>query len=311
MSHRLPQVFSLAPRGLDGVALVAATSRAGGLGILDAPDAESLLRVARLTGRPFAARVDPNGEWREWLDGSPPGLRAILATEVDPTLWDSFASAVHASGRLALADVTSRNSAEAAIAAGFDGLIASGDEAGGRVGPSSTFILTQELLALGGTPVWSRGGVGPDGASGCVAMGASGVVIDGATLLGRESPLSDAQKSRIARLDGGETVVVGPPRGPRWRVLAAPGSPALTALRGASEQGGSAFDEAAARWIGWSPDQAWPIGQDAAFAEGLARTFVTVGGIVAEVHGGWATAKSPTAIRSPIEPGPSILFASK
>ncbi len=284
MSHRLPQVFALAPRGLDGTALVSAASRAGGLGILDLPEANSLRRVARLTGRPFAARVDPEEGWDSWLDDLPRSLVAIVATESDPSSWDTFASTVHASGRLALAEVTSRTSAEAAIARGFDGLIASGDEAGGRVGTSSTFILTQELLALGSLPVWSRGGIGPDGASGCVAMGASGVVLDGATLLGRESPLLEVQKSRIARLDGGETVVVGPVRGPRWRVVAAPGSTSLAALRSAAEEGGSAWDEAVRRWIGWLPDQAWPVGQDGAFAEGLARAFVTVGGIVTEVQ---------------------------
>ena len=63
-------------------------------------------------------------------------------------------------------------------------------------------------MPQGSLPVWVRGGIGPNVAAGCVAAGAAGVVLDGAILLARESPLGPEWRERIARWDGSETTVV-------------------------------------------------------------------------------------------------------
>ena len=49
-------------------------------------------------------------------------------------------------------------------------------------------MLLQGVLAESDLPVWVRGGIGPNVAAGCMAAGATGVVLDGALLLSRESP---------------------------------------------------------------------------------------------------------------------------
>ena len=85
-------------------------------------------------------------------------------------------------------EVTSVAEAEAALDAGSDGLIAVGHEAGGRVGADSAFILLQAILARTDRPVWIRGGIGPRVAAGCIAAGATGVVLEGAILLARSLP---------------------------------------------------------------------------------------------------------------------------
>ena len=72
----------------------------------------------------------------------------------------------------------------------------------------SSFVLLQGVLAESDLPVWVRGGIGPSVAAGCIAAGASGVVLDGALLLTRESPLSPVWRKRIARSDGSETVAI-------------------------------------------------------------------------------------------------------
>src|SRR2546430_966525 len=61
--------------------------------------------------------------------------------------------AVNCSGRQVFLEVHDRESALAAQAAGFDGLIVKGHEAGGRVGKSSSFILLQELQQIK-IPYW-------------------------------------------------------------------------------------------------------------------------------------------------------------
>ena len=78
--------------------------------------------------------------------------------------------------------------------------------------------------------------------------------------------------------------MIGRAAGAPVRVHAAPGSAALARLTAAEEKGGDAWCKAVAAEVGWGPGQAWPVGQDAAWAASLARRFVTVGGIVQAVE---------------------------
>ncbi len=90
---------------------------------------------------------------------------------------------------------------DARSAAGAAGLIVAGHEAGGRCGVGSSFVLLQAALAEGELPVWVRGGIGERVAAGAVAAGAAGVVLDGALLLARESPIGE-DVARADRRDG-------------------------------------------------------------------------------------------------------------
>src|SRR5262249_53704555 len=145
---------------------------------------------------------------------------------------------------------------------------------------SSSFILLQAVAGSVDVPVWVRGGIGLRSAPACLAAGASGVVLDAALLLARESGLDAAARARIERWDGSETQVVRPRGGAAIRVHMAPGSALGGRLAAAAEQGGNPWHEAVRAAVGWGPGQAWPAGQDAAWAASLARRFVTVGGIV-------------------------------
>ncbi len=183
-----------------------------------------------------------------------------------------------------LAEATSRAGIQRAIAAGVTGLIVSGQEAGGRCGSDSSFVLLQAALAAGAPPVWVRGGIGERAAAGVVAAGAAGVVLDGALLLARESPLDESWRERIEFWDGSETTVVAPPASAGLRVFAMPGSPALARLREAAAAGESGWSSAVAETVGWAEGQCPPVGQDAALAARLARKYVTVGGIIQAVE---------------------------
>jgi acyl transferase domain-containing protein/NAD(P)H-dependent flavin oxidoreductase YrpB (nitropropane dioxygenase family) len=187
---------------------------------------------------------------------------------------------IRESGRIPLAEVTTRADAERARDAGFAGLIVAGHEAGGWGGSESSFVLFQRAAAESGLPVWVRGGIGPNVAAGCVAAGAAGVVLEGALLLARESPLATEWRERLACWDGSETTSVAPASGPAVRFFAAAGSDALARLRKAAGVGGQAWMDAVRAEVGWHAGQCIPVGQDSAFAERLARRYVTVGGIV-------------------------------
>ena len=300
-----PQVLALAPKSLEGIGVVAAACRASALGIVDLCSdepgsvTETLRQISRLTTAPFGVHV----EAKDVLQASWLADKSLLLTVVcvpvrcgGECTFETAVKAIHETGRLVLAGATCRAEIRRAIAAGAAGLIVGGNEAAGWGGVESSFVLLQAALAEGNTPVWVRGGVGPNVAAGCVAAGAAGIVLEGALLLARESPLGAEWRERIARWDGTETTVVAPRSATGVRVFAPPGSPALASLRDAATAGGESWEAAVREQVGWRPGQCVPIGQDAALAEQLARRCVTVGGIVQAVQqaiaAGIATARA-------------------
>ena len=311
----LPRIFVLAPKGIEGIGVAAAACRASALGIIDISfgirsDAAGVYEhISRLTAGPFGVRISARdvlgGSWRPHATAVPAAV-CVPVGSGDEELFVRAVRAVNDAGRLVLGEVTCRSEARRAIAAGVAGLIVAGNEAGGWGGAESSFVLMQSALALASLPVWVRGGVGPNVAAGCVAAGAAGVVLDGALLLARESPLSPKWREWIARWDGSETVAVGPAAGASVRVFALPGSSALARLRNAAGEGAASFVTTASSDVGWEDGQCIPVGQDTALAARLASKFVTVGGIVQAVDraidAGIAAARAarPLAESSPL-----------
>ena len=302
MTLSIPRVLALGPTGQEHPGLVVAAGRAGGLGFLDFGfGIEADRAIAAMTGvgrywtGRYGLRIAAGSLAGLDLGCLPTGLAALIVVEPLEGDWRTALDAIRAPGRLALAEVTSRDSARSAAQAGADGLILAGHEAGGAIGEESSFVLLQGVLADGGPPVWVRGGIGPSVASACVAVGASGVVLDGALLLARESPLAGPIRDRVKTWDGGETIVLGRSAGRPIRVHVAPGSAGLSRLRAAEAEGPARWAEAIRAEIGWKPGSAWPAGQDTALAAGLAHRHGTVGGIVQAVER--AIVEGPRAAR--------------
>ena len=274
--------------------IVEAASWAGALGVLDLSwldpvaflaASPTIRRLARRSDRAFALRVAPRDVAPDWVGSLPFNISTIVlvASQVEgPDLREAI-ERIGRSGREPWAEVGDRVAAATAVAAGATGLVVAGQEAGGFVGDDSSFILAQAVIAQAEVPVWVRGGIGLRVATGCVAAGAAGVVLDGAALLVRESILPAADRSRVARWDGSETRVFGPTGGPTVRVYAQPGSPVLARLRAASDQGGAGWEAAVRAEVGWGEGQAWPVGQDSALAGGLARSYPAIGDLIRAV----------------------------
>ena len=297
-SNCLLRVFALAPSGSEGVAIAAAACRANAFGIIDLSlgafqDPQRAFDRLRVhTARPFGVRIHA----QDILSGSvlklanhAPDAIWIPIPSAKPDQLPELAALIHGANRFAIAEATTRAEAGLARSAGFDGLILSGHESGGWCGAESSFVLLQGVLAENDLPVWVRGGIGPDVAAACIAAGAAGVVLDGALLLSRESPLSPSWRERLARSDGSETVVIVPREGASLRVFAPSGSEAVARLKVAAVQGGPAWIDEITRSVGWRDGQCAPAGQDAAFAERLARENVTTGGIVQAVEQAFGT----------------------
>src|SRR5262249_35304272 len=114
--------------------------------------------------------------------------------------------ALRGTGRRVLVEATDEAAASAAASAGADGIVLKGNEAGGRVGEETAFVLLQRCAPKVRIPLYVHGGIGPHTAAACIAGGAAGVVLDWQLALTRESPLPDSIRRRVAGFDGSETI---------------------------------------------------------------------------------------------------------
>jgi acyl transferase domain-containing protein/NAD(P)H-dependent flavin oxidoreductase YrpB (nitropropane dioxygenase family)/acyl carrier protein len=300
----------LTPPGSADPSVAIAAARGGARGMLDlefAPDpsraAAALDRLRRFAPDGFGAQLGPDGGrfLSDLLDrdGSRPAW-VILSGGDHPELA-GWVSRFRDQAVEVLVEAVTLAEAVRGAELGADGIVLKGHEAGGRVGPDTSFVLIQKWRQHADragvrVPFWVRGGVGPHTAAACLVAGARGVVLDAQVLLARESPVSDDLRRKLAGCDGGETAVLGERLGEAYRVYSRPDSPAVRELADEEERLLSADLPAGDRLAAWreavrrraadDPSAGvWPVGQDVASAAGLAAKAVTVAGICRAVAG--------------------------
>lgn len=199
---------------VSGAHLTAATSKAGGLGILAGVTmtsdelATAVSKVRAATDAPFGVnfRAD-QPDLEEQL---------ALATNAGVTVV-SFAGAptkdaiarCHDAGVLVMPTVGARRHAEKMLDWGVDALIAQGGEGGGHTGTVPTSLLLPEVCdaVASEIPVLGAGGFHSGrGLIAALAYGADGIAMGTRFLLTAESRVPDATKSRY--LDAGVTDTV-------------------------------------------------------------------------------------------------------
>lgn len=172
--------------------------------------------------------------------------------------------------------------AQAAAAAGFDGVILKGHEAGGRVGQESSFLLLQRAHGKLKIPYWVQGGIGPDTATAAALSGATGVVLGEQLWLASESPLDESQRRLVAQLDGSETVAIG--HGETcYRVFLRSGRATIREAERAQavgQDGAAILRRGLANPELSGADMLAQVGQEIGFAARLAARHVNVSGIL-------------------------------
>jgi len=293
--------LTLTPAGRPEPSLAIAACRAGGLGVLnleyaqDGPEARAAIsRLAELARADFGIKI--NGADLPFLQAitasRPANLTHVVISSIPPDKLDMALSVLAGRGFTLLLECTSVAEARGAEEKHLHGVIAKGQEAGGRIGSETTFILLQRLVKDLTLPVYAQGGIGLHTVAACYAAGAAGVVLEAQLALTRESPLHEAVQEQIKRFDGSETTCLGEEIGEAHRVCSRFGAGAIRDLRKmaqgldlgapAGEEARAAWREAVAARVGWSSAEGhlFPWGQDIALAASLAAKFVTVGGII-------------------------------
>jgi acyl transferase domain-containing protein/NAD(P)H-dependent flavin oxidoreductase YrpB (nitropropane dioxygenase family)/NAD(P)-dependent dehydrogenase (short-subunit alcohol dehydrogenase family)/acyl carrier protein len=295
-----------------GVAIAA--SRAGATGVIDlqfTSDHDAALaqlsRLGALARGRAGVHVNDLTLLTAILAADPEGLDVVLVSCSDSEQFGGLIDPVLASGRQALAVVSSVEGAAAAQAAGAHAVIGKGHEAGGWVGAEGSFVLLQRLVAALDIPVYIQGGIGLHTVAAAYVGGAAGALLDAQVLLARESPLGEAERAAIAAMDGSETAVFGTRFQSGIRVYSRPGIARVKDLREAEDrsESTSAWREAVRARVGDGSikEGLLLVGQDAAFAADLARRFETVAGIIAALEGAISDAAAVLAAGNPLAEG--------
>jgi len=212
---------------VSGAALTAATSAAGGFGILAAVTmtqdqlAESVRTVKQRTTNPFGVN----------LRADQPDLpdRIALCVEEGVRLV-SFAGAptkdaisrLHDAGVLVMPTVGAPRHAEKMLGWGVDAVIAQGGEGGGHTGSIPTSLLLPQVVDVvaGQIPVLGAGGFHDGrGLVAALAWGADGIAMGTRFLLSRESKVPDEVKQHYLAAGLTDTVVTSALDGAPQRVV--------------------------------------------------------------------------------------------
>jgi NAD(P)H-dependent flavin oxidoreductase YrpB (nitropropane dioxygenase family) len=212
---------------VSGARLTAATSAAGGLGILAAvtmtpTELEDAVRSVRArTDRPFGVnfRAD-QPDLADRLDFVTGAGATVVSFAGAPTK-DAIARC-HDAGALVMPTVGARRHAEKMLEWGVDAVIAQGGEGGGHTGPVPTSLLLPAVCdaVAGEIPVLGAGGFHSGrGLVAALAYGADGIAMGTRFLLTAESRVPDVTKARYLAAAVTDTVVTTAIDGAPQRVI--------------------------------------------------------------------------------------------
>ena len=210
---------------VSGPRLAAATSNAGGLGLIASATMslaelkDAIAETAGRTAAPFGVNL------RADAPDAAERVRLIIAGHVSVASFaqapkPELIAALKDAGVITIASVGARRHAEKAAGWGIDAVIATGGEGGGHVGAVPTSLLIPQVAAAVDIPVIAAGGFFDGrGLVAALAWGAAGIAMGTRFLLTSDSPVADAVKQvyLAAGLDG--TVVTRRVDGVPHRVL--------------------------------------------------------------------------------------------
>ncbi|MGK7903839.1 MAG: beta-ketoacyl synthase N-terminal-like domain-containing protein [Hormoscilla sp.] len=285
------ECFSISPISMSHPGIAVATTRAGGVGILDGEfchdrdrsiaNIEKLLELVNQTEAVgLRLRGDQINDDYQILERLGDRVHYLIISEVREI---GDIKALVREGRKILIEITDAVEASVIREDIIDGIIAKGHESGGWVGEDSAYILLQKLREKTSLPIYVQGGIGIHTAAACRGAGASGIVLDDQLWLMPESPMPESWQKHLANLNGQEAITIGERLNASCRVLSRPGFEAIENLQELAERLGlenpQDWREKASRLVGWdSPGMlAWPVGQAIGLAAGYRDRYKTTG----------------------------------
>jgi len=270
--------------------MAAAVSNSGGFGQIAASGLsgeqlrKEIKKARELTDRPFGINIPlhrPNA--LEALEiAIEMGVKTITTSGGNPA---RIMEKIKKAGLKVLHKVSTVEMAQKAEAAGVDGVIATGYEAGGHLGrtDATVFCLVPQLVDRLKIPVVAAGGVADGrGLLAALVLGAEGVEVGTRFLATRECPVPDDFKQFILEAKCESTVVLGKEKMMPIRVLRSAAAEMLSQLpesKEFDEKGEKVYGEMLAQATKKQEQILFPCGQSA----GLCREIKSVGEIFPEM----------------------------
>jgi NAD(P)H-dependent flavin oxidoreductase YrpB (nitropropane dioxygenase family) len=208
-----------------GARLAAATSRAGGLGIIAASTmsvpqmTQAIREVKEATDAPFGVNIrseaDDAAQRCDLMIKE--GVR-VASFALAPT--QELICKLKDAGMLVVPSIGARRHAEKVAAWGVDAVIVQGGEGGGHTGPVPTTLLLPDVVAAVDIPVIAAGGFfSGQGLVAALCYGAAGIAMGTRFLLTSDSPVADEVKQVYLGKSVRDTVVTTRVDGVPHRVL--------------------------------------------------------------------------------------------
>jgi nitronate monooxygenase len=211
-------IFSVGMGPLAGPTLAAAVSNAGGCGVMSggagaspAQLRQQIREVRALTGKPFGVNLLLTRPQDDWV--------AICLEEQVPLLvffWGDptpYVRDAHRRGITVFLQVGSVEEAQAAVAAGVDGIIAPGLEAGGHVKSTTALstLVPAVVDAVQPVPGLAAGGIADGrGLGAALSLGAQAVSMGTRFLCSEEALAERAYKERVVQSRAEDAVYTTP-----------------------------------------------------------------------------------------------------
>lgn len=219
-----------AMQGGGGVALVAAVSEAGGLGVLptfggtDQKLRADIASVRARTDRPFGVNIMPMGRGiteRCAATCIELGIPIVTTGRADP--GEAVVRRLKDAGIRIVSVIPTVAHARRMEAEGVDAVVASGAEAGGHVGTISTLPLVPQVVDAVKIPVLAAGGIGDArGFLAAFALGAVGIQMGTRFMATAESDLNDWGREQLLAMQETDTIVTRAMTGATVRCIRTP-----------------------------------------------------------------------------------------
>lgn len=219
-----------AMQGGGGVALVAAVSEVGGLGVLptfggtDQKLRADIAAVRALTTKPFGVNIMPLGRGiTERCAATCIELMVPIVTTGRADPGEHVVSQLKAAGLKIVSVVPTVEHARRMEAEGVDAVVASGAEAGGHVGTVSTLPLVPQVVDAVNIPVLAAGGIGDArGFLAAFALGAVGIQMGTRFMATAESDLNEWGRTKLLAMRETDTIVTRAMTGATVRCIRTP-----------------------------------------------------------------------------------------
>ncbi len=219
-----------AMQGGGGVALVAAVSEAGGLGVLptfggtDQKLRADIAAVRTLTAKPFGVNIMPLGRGiteRCAATCIELGIPIVTTGRADP--GEHVVGQLKDAGIKVVSVIPTVEHARRMEAEGVDAVVASGAEAGGHVGSVSTLPLVPQVVDAVKIPVLAAGGIGDArGFLAAFALGAVGIQMGTRFMATTESDLNEWGRAKLLAMRETDTIVTRAMTGATVRCIKTP-----------------------------------------------------------------------------------------